>query len=92
MLERAALTLGSAGASVDHDARPDFSLERVTDTFFALLQAAICDADTLSGISAVAPGALKGEAANMEGPQYLPAGDSSAVTLGQWGTNSDSLV
>jgi amidase len=44
LLEKAAQTLASAGAVVDHEARPDFSLEKVTDTFFALLQAALAGA------------------------------------------------
>jgi amidase len=41
LLESAAQSLASAGASVDHDARPAFTLDKVTDTFFALLQAAL---------------------------------------------------
>ena len=41
LLEKAAATLASAGAVLDREARPAFSLERVTDTFFALLQAAL---------------------------------------------------
>ncbi len=41
LLENAAQTLGAAGATVDHNARPAFTLEKVTSTFFALLQAAL---------------------------------------------------
>ena len=41
LLENAAQTLASAGATVDHQARPAFSLEKVADTFFSLLQAAL---------------------------------------------------
>jgi amidase len=41
LLESAAQSLASAGAIVDHDARPAFTLEKVADTFSALLQAAL---------------------------------------------------
>lgn len=41
LLERAARALATEGAQVDFAARPAFSLEKVTDTFFALLQAAL---------------------------------------------------
>ncbi len=41
LLEKAAHSLAEAGARVDHEARPAFSLEKVVDTFFALLQAAL---------------------------------------------------
>jgi amidase len=41
LLEKAAQTLASAGVSVDYEARPDFTLEKVADTFAALLQAAL---------------------------------------------------
>src|SRR5947199_393368 len=41
LLEKAAQTLASAGVRVDHEARPAFTLEKVADTFFALLQAAL---------------------------------------------------
>jgi amidase len=41
LLEKAASALSDAGARVDHEARPGFSLEKVADTFFALLQAAL---------------------------------------------------
>ena len=40
-LEKAAATLEAAGARVDRNARPAFSLEKVRDTFAALLQAAL---------------------------------------------------
>jgi amidase len=41
LLENAARALTDLGAHIDREARPDFSLERVSDTFFALLQAAL---------------------------------------------------
>jgi amidase len=41
LLEGAAQKLAAAGVRVDHDARPEFTLEKVADTFFALLQAAL---------------------------------------------------
>jgi len=41
LLEQAAKTLEGAGVQVNHEARPEFTLEKVTDTFFALLQAAL---------------------------------------------------
>jgi amidase len=40
LLENAAQTLATAGATVDYEARPEFTLEKVAETFFALLQAA----------------------------------------------------
>jgi hypothetical protein len=53
-----------------------------------LLQTAISDPDTLCGLKAVAPGALRGETPQAGGPRYLCAGDGAglAPTLGQWGT------
>jgi amidase len=41
LLERAAHLLADAGARVDAEARPAFTLDKVADTFFALLQAAL---------------------------------------------------
>jgi amidase len=41
LLEKAAKTLEGAGVRVNCDARPEFTLEKVADTFFALLQAAL---------------------------------------------------
>lgn len=41
LLESATQKLCAAGVRVDHDARPEFTLEKVADTFFALLQAAL---------------------------------------------------
>jgi amidase len=41
LLENAARELGAAGATVDYEARPAFTLEKVADTFLALLQAAL---------------------------------------------------
>ena len=50
-------------------------------------RSAITDPDTLSGVRAVAPGALRGEVANSGGAQYLPGEGAAgaAPTLGQWG-------
>jgi len=52
-----------------------------------LLQSAISDPDTLSGLNAVAPGALRGEVAQVGHPEYLrgEGGAGSAPTLGSWG-------
>jgi hypothetical protein len=58
----------------------------------AAFRAAISDPDTLSGIRAVAPGALCGEVPDARSPQYLPGAVSgegtadTATTLGQWGS------
>jgi len=54
------------------------------------LQSAIADPDTLSGLKAVAPGALRGEVADAGHPRYLHGG-AQAPTLGRWGgaTSSD---
>jgi amidase len=41
LLESAARALESAGATVNYQARPVFTLEKAADTFFALLQAAL---------------------------------------------------
>ena len=41
LLERATHALASAGVRIDPAARPGFTLEKVADTFFALLQAAL---------------------------------------------------
>ena len=41
LLESATQKLAAAGVGVDHEARPEFTLEKVADTFFALLQAAL---------------------------------------------------
>ena len=41
LLQSAAHKLAAAGVTVDHDARPEFTLEKVADTFFALLQGAL---------------------------------------------------
>ena len=41
LLERAARALADAGATIDYQARPAFTLDKVADTFFALLQAAL---------------------------------------------------
>jgi amidase len=44
LLERAARALAGAGARVDEEARPAFTLDKVADTFSALLQAALSGA------------------------------------------------
>jgi hypothetical protein len=50
------------------------------------LQTAISDPDTLTGVGAVAPGALRGEAADSGVPRYLRGADGAqSATLGQWG-------
>jgi len=41
LLQSAAQALTEAGVNIDTDARPNFTLEKVADTFFALLQAAL---------------------------------------------------
>jgi amidase len=41
LLEKAALKLADAGANVDFEARPAFTLEKVAETLFPLLQAAL---------------------------------------------------
>jgi hypothetical protein len=53
-----------------------------------LLQSAISDPDTLSGLKAVAPSAVRGEVAQTGRLQYLNGeeGAGSAPTLGSWGT------
>jgi hypothetical protein len=50
-----------------------------------LLQSAISDPDTLSGVRAVAPSALCGAVPEAGGPQYLRGQAGAAPTLGQWG-------
>jgi hypothetical protein len=51
------------------------------------MQETIANGDTLSGLRAVAPGALRGDVAQAAGPQYLRGGgNGSGTTLGQWGT------
>jgi amidase len=40
LLEKAAQALAATGATVDYKARPEFTLEKVAETFLALLQAA----------------------------------------------------
>ncbi len=41
LLEKAARKLADQGVQIDYEARPAFTLEKVVDTFFALLQAAL---------------------------------------------------
>jgi hypothetical protein len=53
----------------------------------ALLQSALSDPDTRSGLSVVAPGALRSQAPVTGEPQYLCGEDGGpAPTLGSWGT------
>jgi amidase len=54
LLEKAAQTLARAGARMDYEARPAFSLAKAADTFFALLQAALAGAVTNDRIEAYA--------------------------------------
>ncbi|MBI2963581.1 MAG: amidase [Deltaproteobacteria bacterium] len=54
LLESAARALADAGARVDPQARPEFSLEKVADTFFALLQAALAGGTSRDRIEAYA--------------------------------------
>jgi hypothetical protein len=50
------------------------------------LASAISDPDTLTGVGAVAPGALRGEVADSGAPRYLRGADGAqSATLGQWG-------
>ena len=63
MLKNAAQTLASAGALVDHEARPAFTLEKVADTFFALLQAALSGGVSNERIEAYAAAAGSSPAA-----------------------------
>ena len=53
----------------------------------AELESAIADPDTLSGVMAVAPGALRSEIPDAGGAQYLrrEGGAGQSPTLGQWG-------
>ena len=64
MLENAAQTLASAGALVDYDARPAFTLEKAAGTFFALLQAALAGGVSLDRIEAYATATGATPAAN----------------------------
>ncbi len=57
LLENAARALSNAGAIVDAEARPEFTLEKVTDTFFALLQAALAGGTTRDKIELYATAA-----------------------------------
>ena len=54
-----------------------------------LLQSAIADPDTLCGLRAVAPSALRGQVADAAVSHYVfDEGDRAAPTLGQWGPAS----
>jgi hypothetical protein len=53
------------------------------------LRAAVAEADTLTAIRMVVPGALADDVTAIEPPQYLmrgPAGGAGLETIGQWGT------
>jgi amidase len=54
LLENAARALGKVAAGLDTEARPEFSLEKVSDTFFALLQAALAGGTSRDRIEAFA--------------------------------------
>jgi amidase len=54
LLEKAAQSLAAAGATVDTSARPGFTLEKVVDTFMALLQAALSGGNSREKIEAFA--------------------------------------
>jgi len=54
LLEKAAQSLAAAGAKVDMTARPGFTLEKVVDTFMALLQAALAGGNSRDKIEAFA--------------------------------------
>jgi amidase len=54
LLENAARALANAGARLDREVRPDFSLKKVSDTFFALLQAALAGGTPRDRIEAYA--------------------------------------
>jgi amidase len=58
LLGNAAETLASAGMTIDYNARPEFTLEKVVATFYALLQAALSGGVTFDQIEkyAVATG------------------------------------
>ncbi|MDO8432604.1 MAG: amidase [Candidatus Binatus sp.] len=58
LLEKATRMLAQAGAWVDYEARPAFTLEKAVDTFFALLQAALAGGVALNRIEgyAASPG------------------------------------
>jgi hypothetical protein len=55
----------------------------------AALQSAIADPDTLSGLRAVAPGALRGEVPDAGRARFL-GGGAQAPTLGRWGSATSS--
>ena len=54
LLEKAVQSLAEAGATVDTTARPGFTLEKVADTFMALLQAALAGGNARDKIEAFA--------------------------------------
>ena len=54
LLEKAAQSLATSGATVDTTARPGFTLEKAVDTFFALLQAALSGGNSRDKIEAFA--------------------------------------
>jgi amidase len=54
LLENAARALANVGVRLDTEVRPEFSLEKVSDTFFALLQAAMAGGTSRDRIEAYA--------------------------------------
>jgi hypothetical protein len=57
------------------------------------LESAVSDPDTLTGIGAVAPAALRGEVADSGAPRYLRGADGAqSATLGQWGVKRPAPV
>lgn len=54
LLENAARALADVGARLDAQARPEFSLQKISDTFFALLQAALAGGTSRDRIEAYA--------------------------------------
>jgi hypothetical protein len=57
------------------------------------LESAVADPDTLTGVGAVAPAALRGEVADSGAPRYLRGADGAqSATLGQWGAKRPGQV
>lgn len=70
-LENAARTLANAGATVDYDARPAFTLERAFATFSALLQAALSGGVPFEKIEKYATAAGDTPTARIKGLQAM---------------------
>jgi hypothetical protein len=57
----------------------------------AALESATSDPDTLTGVRAVAAGALRSEVSDSGAPRYLRGADGAqSATLGQWGARRPS--